>query len=623
MASNLFGVLFTVASIPLVILLLIIYYAKNKFNNARTKLFRIMMWTLLVGCFLELAKVLLINSEAHKILLEVVSRLDFTFKTIWWYVLELYTVISYQKETLDDLKSVIKYNKFTKGLTIYYAILIVLILVIPSLSTVNDIDINKIIYMPIKVLIISIFVIGIEFVEAIYYIVKTKNDIYFKDDRLVSYTISIAIVVYYIIQSSFPYISFPMIFFTVFYYLAYYLNENPDLKLLKETNNSKNSIEKSNQTKSYFLSNISYGIKNPIDLMVGLCDEINNSNVYNEEAAKRNVNEILKYGNELIGIINNVLDVSKLDTNEIVVTEFQYKTAELLENLISTAKEKIGAKPVKIIVNIDQNISSVLYGDSPKLYQALLNVINNAVKYTEVGRIVIEVASNKVDSFEHLTFKITDTGVGIKEEEQPKLFIRDSKVVDNENNLNEGLGLGLVITKQYIESMGGKVWFESTYRVGSSFYIDVNQKIIDSSPIGTLTGSQSNSALSAIDCSQYKALLVDDNMLNNKVAMRLLQKYKFQVECITDAEECIERIKNFEKFDIIFIDHVMNKIDGIELLHILRSLEDYDMPPLVALTANALVGMREMYIKEGFDDYLAKPINLHEFDKLINKYFNK
>ena len=369
MASNLFGVLFTVASVPLVVLLLIIYYAKNKFSNARTKLFRIMMWTLLIGCFLEITKVLLINNDTHKILLEAVSRLDFTFKTIWWYVLELYTVISYQKETLDDLKSVIKYNKFTKGLTIYYAILIVLILLIPSLSTVNDIDINKIIYMPTKVLIISVFVIGIEFVEAIYYIVKTKNDIYFKDDRLVSYTISIAIVVYYIIQSAFPYISFPMIFFTVFYYLAYYLNENPDLKLLKETNNSKNSIEKSNQTKSYFLSNISYGIKNPIDLMVGLCDEINNSNVYNEEAAKRNVNEILKYGNELIGIINNVLDVSKLDTNEIVVTEFQYKTAELLENLISTAKEKIGTKPVKIIVNIDQNISSVL-----------LNIICSSVK---------------------------------------------------------------------------------------------------------------------------------------------------------------------------------------------------------------------------------------------------
>ena len=151
MASNLFGVLFTVASVPLVVLLLIIYYAKNKFSNARTKLFRIMMWTLLIGCFLEITKVLLINNDTHKILLEAVSRLDFTFKTIWWYVLELYTVISYQKETLDDLKSVIKYNKFTKGLTIYYAILIVLILLIPSLSTVNDIDINKIIYVPTKV----------------------------------------------------------------------------------------------------------------------------------------------------------------------------------------------------------------------------------------------------------------------------------------------------------------------------------------------------------------------------------------------------------------------------------------------------------------------------------------
>lgn len=623
MASNLFGVLFTVASIPLVVLLLIIYYAKNRFDNARSKLFRIMMWTLIIGCVLEVTKALLISNEAPKLLLESISRLDFTFKTIWWYVLEMYTIISYQKENFADLKSVIKHSKFTKGLTIYYAILIVFILFLPSLSTVNDIDINKIIYMPTKVLIISVFVIGIEFVASIYYIIKTRNDSYFKDDRLVSYTISTAIVIYYIIQSLFPYISFPMIFFTVFYYLAYYLNENPDLKLLKETNNSKNDIEKSNKTKSYFLSNISYGIKTPIDLMVGLCDEINNSNVYNEEASKRNINEILKYGNELIGIINNVLDVSKLDTNEVTLTEVQYKLADILDGIIDVAKEKIGNKPVKLIVNVDKNISSVLYGDSSKLYQSLLNIVTNAAKYTEVGRLVIEVASTKADGFEHLTFKITDTGIGIKEEDQSKIFSRDDKIIDNESGTNEGLGLGLVITKQYIESMGGRIWFDSTYRVGSSFYIEINQKIVDSSPIGTLSGNQSNPVLNAIDCSQYKALIVDDNMLNNKVATRLLQKYKFQVECITDGEECIERIKNFEKFDIIFIDHVMSKIDGIELLHILRSLEDYEMPPLVALTANALVGMREMYIKEGFDDYLSKPINLHEFDKLINKYFNK
>lgn len=623
MNANVFGVFLTVAAVPLVTLLMIIYYSKNKFNNARTKIFKVMLWTLLIGCLLEILKVVLINMSVSKTLLEAVSRVDFCFETIWWYVLEMYTVISYQKETINDLKSAIKINKFTIGLTIYFLILIILILILPALSTVKDVNPNKIIYMPVKVIIISIFVIGIEFVEAIYYIIKTRKDSYFKDDRLVSYTISIAIVVYYIIQSLFQYLSFPMIFFTVFYYLAYYLNENPDLKLLKETNNSRRDIEKSNKTKTYFLSNLSYGIKTPIDLMVGLCDEVNNSSTYNEIDAKRNVNEILKYGNELIGVVNNVLDVSKFENGDITITEIQYSTADLIGSIINTAKKKIGAKPVKIIVNVDQNISSKLYGDYTKLYQSLLNVVNNAVKYTEVGRITIEVTSKKTDALEQLLFKISDTGIGIPDEEKDTVFSRNDIVLDNVNSFNEGLGLGLVITKQYIESMGGKIWFDSTYRVGSSFYIDISQKIVDNTPIGTLNNLNDDALSNNIDCSNYRALIVDDNMLNVKVAKKLLERYKFQVEYITDGEECIERIKNFEKFDIIFIDHVMSNIDGIELLHILKSLDGYEIPPLVALTANAVAGMKEMYIKEGFDEYLSKPVNLHEFNRIINKYFNK
>lgn len=616
MSSNLFGVSLTVASIPLVMLLVIIYYAKNRFNNARTKLFKIMLWTLLIGCILEVTKALLINFEVQRIILEVASRLDFTFETIWWYVLEMYTFISYQKETFDDLKSVIKYNKFTKGLTIYYIVLIILILTLPSLSTVKEVDINKIIYMPMKVIIISIFVIGIEFVETIYYIIKTKNDKYFKDDRLVSYTISIAIVAYYIIQSFFQYISFPMIFFTLFYYLAYYLNENPDLKLLKEINNSKDSIEKSNSIKSNFLSSISYGIKMPIDLMVGLCDEINNSSEYNEEDSKRNVNEILKYGNELISVINNVLDISKLDNDEIVVTEIEYNLSDLIESIISTTRQTIGTKPVKIIINVDPNISSKLYGDYTKLYQALLNIVDNAIKYTEVGRVTIDITTTKNESYEHLLFKVTDTGMGIKDEDKENVFSRKS-------DLNESLGIGLVITKQYVETMGGRIWFESTYRVGTEFYIELDQKIINNTPIGNNNFIKDETTSNIIDCSAYKALIVEDDELNIKVAKKLLEKYKFQVEFTSDAEECIEKIKSFEKYDIIFIDHVMPKLDGIELMHILKKLEGYDIPPLVALTANALLGMREMYIKEGFDEYLAKPINRHEFDRLIKKFFSK
>ena len=622
MSPNVFGVLLTFASIPLVVLLLIVYYSKNQFNNAKTKLFRVMLWTLLIGAIVEIVKVFLINIDASRIALEIVSRCGFALETIWWYVLEMYTIISYKKETINNLKDTINYNKGTKILTIYYIVLVAATLFIPNVSTVKDIDINNIIYMPTMVVIVSIFVIGIQFVLSIYYYIKTRKDNYFKDDRLISVTVSISIIVYYIVQVLFPHVSFPMIFFTLFYYLTYFLNENPDLKLLKETNISRATIEASNKTKTNFLTNISNGIKTPIDSIVNTCNEINSSPVYNSDESKRKVDMILKHGNELIGVINNVLDVSKIESGDIVVTEIQYNTVDLIEGIIEVAKEKIGSKPIKIMIGIDKNISSILYGDYTKIYQSLVNIVSNAVKYTEVGRITIELTSIKDNDNEHLSFAITDTGTGIKDEEKETVFNRNENLSES-TTLGEGLGLGLIITKKYIEAMGGRIWFESRFRTGTTFYIDLNQKIIDPKPIGDITNYKNTQSINLFDCSKYKALIVDDNLLNIKVAERLLKKYNFNVEYVTNGQECIDKIKSFEKYDVIFIDDVMSELDGIGLLHVLRNLQGYDIPPLIALTANAISGMKEIYIKEGFDDYLPKPINIYEFDKVINKFFNK
>ena len=221
-----------------------------------------------------------------------------------------------------------------------------------------------------------------------------------------------------------------------------------------------------------------------------------------------------------------------------------------------------------------------------------------------------------------MSFAITDTGTGIKDEEKETVFNRNENLSES-TTLGEGLGLGLIITKKYIEAMGGRIWFESRFRTGTTFYIDLNQKIIDSKPIGDITNYKSTQSINLFDCSKYKALIVDDNLLNIKVAERLLKKYNFNVEYVTNGQECIDKIKSFEKYDVIFIDDVMSELDGIGLLHVLKNLQGYDIPPLIALTANAISGMKEIYIKEGFDDYLPKPINIYEFDKVINKFFNK
>ena len=368
---------------------------------------------------------------------------------------------------------------------------------------------------------------------------------------------------------------------------------------------------------------MSYEIKMPMNLITSLCDELNNMPSYDPTEVKSCIKQIVDAGNNLLDIINNILDISKIETGKETLSESDYRVTEVVTNVINVAKQKIGSKPVKLLINIDQSTSSVLHGDSSKLYQALLNVVTNAAKYTEVGRITITLSSSRSGGNEHLLFKITDTGIGIRDEDKDKIFLKGSKLSNELGTDEEGAGLGLVITKQYIESMGGKIWFETQYRVGTTFYIEVEQKIVDATPLGSAVVSSTTETPEKLDCSQFRVLIVDDNLLNIKVAKRLLENYKFNVESVTSGKECVDKIKEEEKYDAIFMDHMMPEMDGIETLHVLKKLDGYTLQPIIALTANAITGMKEMYLNEGFDDYLAKPINTHELDRVVNRFFKK
>ena len=189
----------------------------------------------------------------------------------------------------------------------------------------------------------------------------------------------------------------------------------------------------------------------------------------------------------------------------------------------------------------------------------------------------------------------------------------------------EGTGLGLVITKQYVNLLGGRIDFTSTYGVGTEFYVEVTQKVLDRTPLGNLNKIEEEvkEKIDFIDCSKYRVLIVDDNLLNIKVAEKLLGRYNFQIDHCTNGKDCVYKIKTGTKYDIIFMDHMMPEMDGIETLHTIQKLDMFEIPPVVALTANAITGMKEMYLEEGFDDYISKPINIKELDKLILKYFKR
>ena len=316
------------------------------------------------------------------------------------------------------------------------------------------------------------------------------------------------------------------------------------------------------------------------------------------------------------------MDISKIESGNETIEEKEYSIGNIVLELSSIIEARLANRPVEFITEVDRQIPKKVYGDSTKVFQVLLNVLTNSMKYTEVGKIKLVVAKEMKSNTVILKFKITDTGYGIKPEDYDKLFEKFSRLTSATTNEIEGTGLGLVITKKYVDLLGGKIWFESDYGVGTTFYIEIAQRIVDATPIGDIReANDKDEKIDYLDCSGKKVLVVDDNDLNLKVTKRILSEYKFTVETITSGRDCVYKIKAGQQYDIIFLDHMMPDLDGIEVVHILKKLPDYKIPPVVALTANAITGVRDMYLREGFDEYLSKPINRSELNQIINKYF--
>ena len=406
-------------------------------------------------------------------------------------------------------------------------------------------------------------------------------------------------------------------------FFVYFLIENPDLRLIEELDTLKYTIDRSSKAKSDFLSNMSHEIRSPMNAIIGFSETILNDKDFEKEKVLNDISHIKSSSKNLLDIINNILDISKIETGSDTLEEKEYSLASHIIDWSGIVETRLENKNIKFLLDVDKTIPVKLYGDATKVFQVVLNVLTNAVKYTEVGRIRMVIAKEEINSREiKLKFKVSDTGFGIKKEDYDKVFQKFSRLDSATTNEIEGTGLGLVLTKKYAQLMGGDIWFESEYGAGTTFYFEIPQKIVDPTPMGDITEKiedDSNKVL--INCAGLKALIVDDDELNLKVTKRLLGAYNFDIEVLSNPEECIYKFKNGEHYDIIFLDHIMPKVNGVELMKTLKGLKGYYVPPIIMLTANAIAGVKEMYLKEGFDDYISKPIDINELDKVINKFF--
>ena len=426
--------------------------------------------------------------------------------------------------------------------------------------------------------------------------------------------IFIAFLLILIVQILIPKVSFIPFLLMFILYIIYHNIENPDIELLEEVTVLKGKIDKSSSAKTDFLFNLSYDLVNPMNVIVSLSESLSNLEIYDKNIINRDLKSIKYAGNTLLDSIDNILDLSESDEQDNKINNKEYSVYELLKRMETVAITRIGAKQVTFDLIVSDNISSKLSGDITKIQKVLLNIINNAAKYTEIGKIKMEVTCTNEKDNQVLHFKISDTGNGIKDEIKPFIFT-DSQ---------ETSGVGLALSKKYVEAMQGTINFESVYGAGTTFYVHIPQKIVGTKLISEdKQADVSKGNIEFIDCSQYKVLIVDDDILDIKVTKKLLEKYKFQITTLTSSSECIDRIKADEKYDILFLDHKMPEIDGMQAMKILKGLEGYQIPKIVSLTANAVTGAREYYLNEGFDDYISKPIDTHELDKIIKKYFDE
>ena len=404
--------------------------------------------------------------------------------------------------------------------------------------------------------------------------------------------------------------------------------ESPDSILIEKLDEEKKRADVANNAKTAFVANMSHEIRTPINSVLGMNEMIMRES--KEENIRQYASDIQASAQALLGIINDILDIAKIETGKMEIIPVSYELRDFLYNVVNMMSLKAQNKDLELEVQVDEALPNLLEGDDIRIRQILVNLLNNAVKYTHEGKVTLLV---KKESWEKNTAKIRfvvkDTGIGIKEEDMKKLFVAFERIEEKRNRNIEGTGLGINICVQLLEMMHSSLQVESEYGKGSTFSFVLEQKVTGDETVGEFDIQKKR----ALELSQYKAvftapnakvLVVDDNGMNRKVFSNLLKQTKIQVEEADNGEACLQLVKQTH-YDLIFMDHMMPGMDGIETFHTMQTMPDNlcKDTPVVILTANAVIGAKEHYLQEGFDAFLSKPVEPDKLERMIYEMLPK
>lgn len=393
---------------------------------------------------------------------------------------------------------------------------------------------------------------------------------------------------------------------------------------MEEMERLMHQAEASNEAKSVFLANMSHEIRTPMNAICGMADLLLDEKL--TEQGREYAATIKTSGEGLLSIINDILDFSKIESGKMPIIPEEYYFASMIHDVMSMMEVRVKGKPVQLIAKVSDSVPRKLYGDIGRVKQIIINIMGNATKFTHEGSVTLTV-SWKQDEGDtgRLLISVTDTGIGIREEDIDKLFHSFEQVDMKKNRGMEGTGLGLSISKLLVENMGGSIRVKSEYGKGSTFIFDIRQKVIDASPCEYSKNKK------AVELKQFvidftapeaKVLVVDDNKVNLRVATGLLKKFGIMPDLVDNGQDSVDMIRRQMQYDLVFMDHMMPEMDGIEAVKLIRAIGTpyTDKLPIVALSANAVKGMEAEFLVGGMNDFLPKPIDLAMLGGILKKW---
>ena len=635
---------FTISAAIFLTLTIILYIKKRNKTNLEGKLYLVLVILtslILLFEFTISATMLLANkidaSYTIKVINLVVGEIYVYFMYLWDFVFFAYIIMLLNDE--EKIRSIKKFNLIKwlyVGVVILIPIIILLlfnkgVLLNPNAdlgiefngSTFNNqvtIDRPYVVGGPVVLFLHLVTFIGT--VSVLIIVSLNLNKI--KNVNMTPlYLIFITFIIATLVQI---FINFEVndagFFYAMVIIILYYTVESQDNKLLREYKKSKREAEKANRAKTELLINMSHEIRTPMNTILGFSESLLNEKQLTEEVVKRDLKNISAASATLLDLINNILDISRIESGEEVLTEANYSLENLIFEINSLIPSKINKEELKFSIDINEELPKEYFGDTYKIFKILTYILINAIEYTNYGEVKLTVNGIAEEDMMNFEYVISNTGHAMLAENFEKNFEDFVKLENASQNNVDSIKLGLIIAKQLTNILGGTIEFKNEKGMGTRYIVKLKQKIVNNEKIGNIFASKESNVSSSrdlLDCTGKKVLIVDDGEVNIRIASKYLEQYNFTIETASNGRDCIEMVKS-NQYDIVFLDHMMPEMDGVATIKALYAT-GYKLPPIIALTANSYTGLENEYISQGFSGYLQKPIDFKELNKIINGIF--